>query len=90
MVVIPMFTKTETVTIQKCPKCAGAHTYQLFTRRTIVMYLADTGDEEKVKTITCLFNCPVTGKPFQAKLRLRVPANEGITSIDVQPVSKGD
>lgn len=85
-----MSEKIETITIQKCPKCAGTHTYQVFIRRTIVMFLADTDDEERVKTITCLFNCPSTGNPFQARLKLRMLAKERIKSIDVQPVAKGD
>lgn len=84
-----MSEKIETITI-KCPKCAGTHTYQVSTRRIVVMCLADTDDKEKVRTITCLFNCPSTGKPFQAKLKFRMPAKERIASLDVQPVSKGD
>ena len=85
-----MSEKMEIITIQKCPKCAHTHTYQVFTRRTIVMFLADTDDEERVKTITCLFNCPSTGTPFQARLKIKIPANERITSVNVQPASKGD
>lgn len=83
-----MSEKIETITIRKCPNCAGIHTYQLFTKRTIVMFLADNNIEEKAKTITCLFYCPSTGKPFQARLELRVPTKERITSIKVKPVAK--
>ena len=81
-----MSEKIEIITIQKCPNCAGTHTYQLFTKRTIVMLLADNDNEEKTKTITCLFDCPSTGKTFQARLELRMPVTERISSIKVQPV----
>jgi len=85
-----MSEKIEIITIQKCPNCAGTHTYQLFTKHTIIMFLADSDNEEKVKTITCLFNCPSTGKRFQARLKLRMPAKERITSIKAQPVAKAN
>lgn len=81
-----MSEKIEIITIQECPICAGTHTYQLFTKRTIVMLLADNNIEEKSKTITCLFDCPSTGKTFQTRLELRIPAKERISSIKVQPV----
>jgi deoxyribose-phosphate aldolase len=79
--------KTETVIIQVCPKCSGTHTYQVFTKRTIVMLLADADKEVNVKKITCLFNCPSTGTTFQTKLKIMLSAKERITSVDVLPVS---
>lgn len=85
-----MSEKIETITIRNCPHCPSIHTYQLFTKRTIVMFLADNENEEKAKTITCLFDCPSTGKPFQARLELRMPAKERITSIKVKPVAKAN
>ncbi len=80
-----MSERIETITIQRCPKCGGSHTFQISIKRTTVMLLDDTGEEKKVRKITCLFNCPATGDPFQAKLKLKTTAKEKIASIDVQP-----
>lgn len=75
-------------TIDRCPICGGEHHYYLRTKRTVIMLLANKGNETVVKTVTCLFNCPTKGTPFQAKLKLTVPTNEKITSIDAQPTDK--
>ncbi len=75
----------ETVVIQECPICLRTHTYQVLTKRTVVMLLADVNKEVKVKKITCLFNCPSTGTTFQAKLKISVSAKETLTSVDVLP-----
>ena len=85
-----MSEKTELITIQKCPVCHQPHTYQAFIETTIVMFLADTDDEEKVQKITRLLNCPTKGNTFQARLKITIPAIEKITSVNVQPASKED
>ena len=85
-----MSERTETITIKKCPYCDETHTYQLFTKSTVVMLLSDDDNEERVENITCLLSCPTTGKSFQAELEFRRPAKEKIRSLKVQFMSKAN
>jgi hypothetical protein len=66
-----------------CPFCAPAvHRFRLTTRSVAVAGLTARG---RTLTVTRLFACPITGKDFQASLRITEREGERLMELDIAP-----
>lgn len=74
----------ESITIKECPKCKGTHQYSIVVERDFIMKMmtmADLHEEESTKKVTRLFNCPVNGGQFQARIVLRYTSSNPIKKV---------
>ncbi|HME42792.1 MAG TPA: hypothetical protein VKF36_06880 [Syntrophorhabdales bacterium] len=75
----------ETVRIEHCPHCRGAHVYRLEVERAIALTVVTRKRREKptkVKT-TQLFICPLQNEQYRASLILEDTSSDRIRAVTV-------
>jgi hypothetical protein len=83
---------TETIRIDHCPECSGAHDFSLMVYRTTSLHMEPgdsitSGPQRREVRVTRQFTCPVTGGAFQATVVLEdMPPLNRIETVNGIPV----
>ena len=75
----------ETVRIEHCPHCRGAHVYRLEVERAIALRVPTRKKREQPSTIktTQVFICPLQNEQYQASLVLEDTSSDRIRAVTV-------
>jgi hypothetical protein len=75
----------ETIRIEHCPHCRGAHSYKLEVERAIIIKVLGSKKREQPATVktTPLFICPLKNEPYRASLYLHDTSCDRIRAVAV-------
>jgi hypothetical protein len=81
----------ETVLIEHCPHCRGAHSYRLEVERAVIIKVLDSKKREKPSTMktTQLFTCPLQNEQYRASLYLQDTSSDRIKAVTVIGLAEG-
>jgi hypothetical protein len=77
---------TETVCMQNCPHCGGAHSYVLEVERAIIIRVLTTHKKHEKPSrvkVTQLFACPLKNEQYQAAFYLQDTSSDRIKAVGV-------
>ncbi len=77
----------ETIHVQSCPYCKGAHTYRLEVERAKLMMMTPTNhkgrERESTVKITSHIFCPLNDEQFQVSYYLQDTSSDRIRAVSV-------